>query len=170
MNPPAKNIVQRLRDICTVCEDSLLLLILFTMIGLGTMQIVQRNIFGTSFVWTDELLRLLVLWLAMAGAVAASRDDRHIVIDLLSRFLNDKHALSIRSVIDLFTVAVCALLAWHTGRFVHGEWEFGATLFYGVPAWPFEAVIPVAFAIIAYRYLLFLFVHARQAIALWRAA
>lgn len=170
MNAPPQNIIKRLRQVCTVCEDSLLLLILFSMIGLGTLQIVQRNFFGSSFVWTDELLRLLVLWLAMAGAVAASRDDRHIVIDLLSRFLSDKHALTIRTIIDLFTVSVCALLSWHTARFVYGEWEYGATLFYGLPAWPFEAVIPAAFTIITYRYLLFLFVHARQSIDLWRAA
>jgi TRAP-type C4-dicarboxylate transport system permease small subunit len=106
----------------------------------------------------------------MAGAVAASRDDRHIIIDLLSRFLNEKHALSIRTIVDLFTVAVCALLSWHTFRFVYGEWEFGATLFHDIPAWPFEAIIPIAFAIITYRYLLFLFVHGRQAFDLWRSA
>lgn len=170
MNPSPLIIVQRLRRICTFCEDSLLLLILFTIIGLGLLQIVQRNFLGGGFVWTDELLRLLVLWLAMAGAVAASRDDRHIIIDLLSRFLNEKHALTIRTLIDLFTVSVCALLAWHTARFVYGEWEFGATLFNGVPAWPFEAIIPVAFTIITYRYLLFLFVHGQQAFALWRKA
>lgn len=163
------NTVQRLRRICTICEDSLLAVILLSMIGLGALQIVQRNVFGTSFIWTDELLRLLVLWIAMAGAVAASRDDRHIIIDLLSRFLDEKYALIVRTVIDLFTVAVCALLAWHTARFVYGEREFGATLLDGLPAWPFEAVIPVAFAIITYRYTLFLFVHADQAIDLWRS-
>lgn len=163
-------IVQRLRLVCTICENGLLTLMLISMIGLGTLQIVQRNFFGSGFIWTDELLRLLVLWLAMAGAVAASRDDRHIVIDLLSRFLNDRHALLVRTILDLFTTTVCVLLAWHTARFVHGEWEYGATLFDGLPAWPFEVVIPVAFAIIAYRYSLFFFVHARQAIDLWRAA
>ena len=162
--------IQTLRRICTICEDSLLTLMLLAMIGLGTLQIVQRNFFGSSFVWSDELVRLLVLWVAMAGAVAASRDDRHIVIDLLSKFLNDKYALSVRTIIDLFTVAVCALLAWHTARFVQGEWEYGATLFDGAPAWPFETVIPLAFALITYRYLLFFFLHARKAFDLWRTA
>jgi TRAP-type C4-dicarboxylate transport system permease small subunit len=133
-------IVQRLRLVCTICENGLLTLMLISMIGLGTLQIVQRNFFGSGFIWTDELLRLLVLWLAMAGAVAASRDDRHI-----------RHALLVRTILDLFTTTVCVLLAWHTARFVHGEWEYGATLFDGLPAWPFEVVIPVAFAIIAYR-------------------
>lgn len=170
MSSSFRHNVQRLRSICTVCEDSFLTLILFAMIGLGALQIVQRNFFGSSFVWTDELLRLLVLWIAMAGAVAASRDDRHIVIDLLSRVLKKRHALSVRAILDLFTVVVCALLSWYSGRFVYGEWEYGATLFDGWPAWPFQVVIPIAFAIIAYRYTLFLFVHARQAIDLWRAA
>jgi TRAP-type C4-dicarboxylate transport system permease small subunit len=160
--------IQRLRRICAICEDSLLALMLFAMIGLGTVQIVQRNFFGSSFVWSDELLRLLVLWVAMAGAVAASRDDRHIVIDLLSKFLTDKYALSVRTLIDLFTVVVCTLLAWHSARFVYGEAEYGATLFDGMIAWPFEAVIPVAFTIITYRYSLFLAVHARAAFGLWR--
>lgn len=164
------DIVQRLRRICTLCEDSLLALMLLTMIGLGTLQIIQRNFFSSSFAWSDELLRLLVLWVAMAGAVAASRDDRHIVIDILSKFLSDKHAVSVRTVIDLFTVCVCALLTWHTARFVHGEWEYGATLFIGVPAWPFEMVIPITFAIITYRYSLFLFVHGHKALDLWRTA
>ena len=164
------NFVHRLRRICTICEDTLLALMLFTMIGLGTLQIVQRNFFGSGFVWSDELLRLLVLWVAMAGAVAASRDDRHIVIDILSKFLSEKYAVTVRTLIDLFTVSVCALLAWHTTRFVLGEMEYGATLFDGIPAWPFEAIIPIAFSIITYRYTLFFCLHLRNAYDLWRAA
>ncbi len=169
MNSSFPGVIQRLRRICTVCEDSLLTLMLFAMIGLGTLQIVQRNFFGGGFVWNDELIRLLVLWIAMAGAVAASRDDRHIVIDLLSKFLSTRDALTVRTIIDLFTVVVSALLTWYSARFVQGEWEYGATLFSGVAAWPFELVIPIAFAIITYRYTLFLFLHARQALDLWRA-
>ena len=165
-----RNIVGHLNKICSICEDSLLTLMLLAMIGLGALQIVQRNLFGSGFIWTDELLRLLVLWLAMAGAIAASRDDRHIVIDLVSRFLKEKYALSVRALLDLFTLLVCALLTWHTARFVYGEWQYQSTLFENLPAWPFQLVIPVAFAIMTYRYTLFCSVHTRQALALWRTA
>lgn len=168
MRPVVPESIQRLRRICTVCEDTLLALMLGVMILLGTLQIVQRNFLGSSFVWTDELLRLLVLWIAMAGAVAASRDDRHIVIDLFSRYLRKKVALGVRAGLDLFTVAVCGLLAWHSARFVYGEWEYGATLLDGLPAWPFEAIIPAAFAVIAYRYTLFGFLHTCDALDAWR--
>ena len=52
-------------------EDALLVLILTGMILLAAAQIVLRNFFDVGFIWGDELLRMLVLWLAVAGAVAS---------------------------------------------------------------------------------------------------
>jgi len=162
MNQSLQTFFVRLRRFGCRCEDTLLCLLLALMLGLGTLQIVQRNLSGGSFVWTDEFLRILVLWLAMVGAVAASRDDRHIVIDLLGRFLPPRTAQVVRLVVDLFTVGVCLLLAWHAGRFVWMEHEYGSQLLGSLPAWPFQAVMPVAFVIIAYRYTLFFYKHLQQ--------
>jgi len=171
MKPRLQTFFIRLRRFGCRCEDTLLFLLLALMLGLGTLQIVQRNLSGGAFVWTDELLRILVLWLAMVGAVAASRDDRHIVIDLLGRVLKERTALYVRLVIDLFTVGVCLLLAWHSLRFVQMEYEFGSRLLGDqLPAWPFQAVMPAAFAIITYRYGLFFCKHLQQAFGRGEAA
>ena len=70
-----------------VLEDGSLVLILGSMILLAAAQIVLRNFFDVGFIWSDELLRLLVLWLALAGAVAAGRADRQITVAVLDRFL-----------------------------------------------------------------------------------
>lgn len=165
MNPERLTFLERCEQVGRLLENSLLMLMLGAMIGLGAMQIVQRNLFGTAFVWSDELLRILVLWLALAGAVAASRDDKHISIDILSRILSEKNRLLLRLVLDLFTTVVCSLLAWHSARFVLVEKEFGATLLGGLPAWPFQVIIPIAFLLIAWRYGVFL---AQRGIALVR--
>jgi TRAP-type C4-dicarboxylate transport system permease small subunit len=159
MQNDQSGLVQRLDRVGRYFENSLLCLLLGLMISLGTMQIVQRNVFSTSFQWTDELLRLLVLWLCLVGAVAASRDDKHITIDILSRFLSEKKSLALRLLLDLFTAVVCGLLAWHGGRFVQMEREFSSVVLNGLPAWIFEAIIPVAFGLIAYRYAIFFFQH-----------
>ena len=37
------------------------------MIVLAFGQIVLREVFETGFVWADELIKLMVLWLAMVG-------------------------------------------------------------------------------------------------------
>ncbi len=67
-------------------EDALLVLLLSTMIVLASTQILLRNLFDSGFVWIDPLLRVLVLWLGLIGATVATRNNRHIRIDLLTRF------------------------------------------------------------------------------------
>lgn len=144
------------------CEDALLVGLLTFMIGLATLQIVQRNLFASGWVWSDELLRILVLWLGLFGAVAASRDDRHINIDILSHFLPTGLQRYLRLAIDLFTSLICGLLAWYGSSFVLLEREFGSVLLGNLPAWIFESVIPLAFGLIAYRYLVYFFSRLRE--------
>lgn len=150
-----EKLLARLERFGRYFENSLLCFLLGLMITIGSMQIIQRNFFSTAFSWSDELLRLLVLWLGLVGAIAASRDDKHITIDILSRFLSGKRNLILRLVLDFFTAATCSVLAWYGTRFIRMESEFGATVLVDLPAWIFEAIIPVAFGLIAYRYALF---------------
>lgn len=134
-------------------EDAALVLLLGAMILLATTQIIMRNGFDAGFIWADETLRLMVLWLAMAGAVAASRADKHISIDVLSRFLPLRGRALARIVTNLFTSGICGLLAWHSWRFVSQSREFEDTLLGNMPAWWFQVVMPVAFALMSWRYL-----------------
>lgn len=147
--------IQRLEKAGKAFEDALLVLVLGAMILLAAAQIVLRNFFDIGFIWTDELLRLLVLWLAVAGAVAASRKDRHISIAVLDRFLPDKAARIVRIVLDVFSSTVCALIAWHSLRFVMGSYEYDDRLLGDVPAWILQSILPAGFALITWRYLLF---------------
>ena len=134
-------------------ENTLLAIVLFAMIGLAAAQVVLRGVFDGGVAWADEALRLLVLWAAMLGAVAASRDNAHLRIDLLSRFLPVTGRRMAAVLVDLFAAAVSAILGWYSWRFVAETREFGDQLLGTWPAWAFQAILPVAFALIAYRYL-----------------
>jgi TRAP-type C4-dicarboxylate transport system permease small subunit len=134
-------------------ENLVLCTLLLVMVALAVWQIVARNFFDGGFLWADEFLKLLLLWLGLAGAVVASGEGKQIKMDVLSRFLPERYAALAELVTALFTAAVCALCAWHAGRFVLMEREFGSTLLGHVPAWIFQAVIPLAFGLIAWRYL-----------------
>lgn len=136
-------------------EDALLVVILGGMVLLAAAQIVLRNFFDIGFIWSDELLRLLVLWLAVAGAVAASRKDRHISIAVLDRFLPASVNRFVRVMLDLFSAAVCAIIAWHSLKFVMGSYEYDDRLLGNVPAWVLQSVMPAGFALIAWRYSVF---------------
>lgn len=136
-------------------EDAVLVLVLGSMILTATAQIVLRNFFDFGFIWADELLRMMVLWIAVAGAVAASRSDKHINIAILDRYLPPKLTLVTRLVVHAFTAAVCALITRYCYEFVKTSHEYGDVLLGSVPAWMLQAILPVGFALITWRYALF---------------
>jgi TRAP-type C4-dicarboxylate transport system permease small subunit len=136
-------------------EDAVLVIILTALILLAASQIVMRNFFNFGFIWTDEMLRMLVLWIAVAGAVAASRTDKHINIAILDRFLPDGIQLAVKIIVHLFTSAVCGVVAWHSLQFVKTSREFGDVLMGSVPAWLPQLILPIGFGLICYRYALF---------------
>jgi TRAP-type C4-dicarboxylate transport system permease small subunit len=135
-------------------EDALLVVLLSGMILLASAQILLRNLWDSGLIWADPLLRVLVLWLTMLGAMAATRERHHIQIDLLSRFLSARKQRVVRGLTDLFAALVCGLLAWHSGRFVWFEFQDGGILFATLPAWVCESVMPLGFAVMSLRFLL----------------
>ena len=145
----------RLEKAGQVAEDAVLVIVLTTMILLAAAQIVMRNFFDFGFIWTDEMLRMLVLWLAVSGAVAASRTDKHINIAILDRFLPDKIKLLVKIAVHVFTATVCGIVAWYSVQFVQMSHEFGDVLMGGIPAWLPQLIMPVGFGLICYRYSLF---------------
>ena len=136
-------------------EDAVLVLILTAMIFLAAIQIFLRNFLDMGFIWGDEMLLMVVLWLAVAGALAASRNDMHISIDVLNRFLPERLSLVVKVIVHLFTAVVCGVVAWHSLAFVQTSYEFEDVLLGNVPAWILQAVLPVGFGLIAWRYSLF---------------
>jgi len=150
---PVGVILGKLEKAGTYAEDTLLVVILVSMILLAGSQIFLRNFFDSSLFWGDEMLRLMVLWLTVAGGLAASRMDKHISIEVLDRFLPDKLQLPVRIIIDLFTAGICALFSWHSARFVMGSYEFGDTLLVNTPAWMLQIILPIGFGLMAYRHL-----------------
>jgi TRAP-type C4-dicarboxylate transport system permease small subunit len=135
-------------------EDGVLVAFLMGMLGLAGAQIVLRNLFDVGLVWADPLLRQLVLWTALIGAMVAARKGQHIAIDVLSRWLPARAGSLARVATDLFTTAVCWLLAFHGARLVAMEWQAGPGVTGAVPAWLGLAILPVGFGVIGLRYLL----------------
>ncbi len=133
-------------------EDSLLIILVVSMIVLATGQIGLRNFFDVGIVWIDPLLRVLVLWTGLIGATVASRSNKHIRIDLLSHFFKKRVHMAMQSFIALFTTLVCAVIAWHGARWVYMDYADSLTAFAGLPAWALELIIPIAFGLIAMRY------------------
>ena len=136
------------------------------MIILAVYQIFSRNLLSEGVVWIDPLLRTLVLWVGLSGAVVATRTDKHIKIDIFSKYLPVKFLPIIQRSVYLFTLLVCLLISWHAARFVMSEYEYGTIAFSSVPAWVTAIIIPVSFFLIAVRYGVLIFTPQSQLAAL----
>jgi len=144
----------RLESWGVAAENATLVLLLSSMILLAVGQIVLRLFFSIGFVWADELISLIVLWIAIVASVAAARSDRHLRIDALSHFVAEKYARIPRIIVDGFAAGICLFLAWHGYRYILLLAEFEDVVLNNIPAWIAFAVVPVAFFLMAYRFFL----------------
>ena len=154
MSPGLIAAIDRLDRFGRLLENVALVAMLGGMIVLAVGQIVLREVFDTGVIWADESLKLMVLWLAMIGSVAASRDNRHIRIDVLSHVLPDSMMKVSRAIVDLFAAVVCGVIAWHAWRYLQLEIEFEDQVLVDTPAWIAHIVVPVAFALVSYRFVI----------------
>jgi len=134
-------------------ETALLALLVLAMVGLAGWQILARNLGVPGLGWADEALRIMVLWVTMIGAVAACREQRHVSIDALSRYLPRSWQPWIRRVGNAFAAGTCAVLAWASWQFLGESVAMDDRLFAGqVPAWSVQLVLPLAFGLLAFHY------------------
>ncbi|MCZ6560066.1 MAG: TRAP transporter small permease [Gammaproteobacteria bacterium] len=134
-------------------ENGLLVLLLTSMIFLASAQIFLRNFLDSGITIGDELLRILVLWLAILGALAASRDQRHIAIDALTRHLSPRLGMLAALFICVFVAVVCGFISHASFLFVRGAYIANESVLGGQPAWVFQAILPIGFGLMSWRYL-----------------
>jgi TRAP-type C4-dicarboxylate transport system permease small subunit len=135
-------------------ETFLLLFFLLAAILLASSQILLRNFFDTGIFWADSALRVLVLWIGMLGAMFASRNKKHIRIDILSHHLPEKFQNGVKRITEFFTALACGIVAYYSVEFIKYEYEDGLIAFANVPVWLCETIIPIAFTVMALRYLI----------------
>jgi TRAP-type C4-dicarboxylate transport system permease small subunit len=146
-------VIEKLNSWIERGETIVLVSVLGIMVIFAFLQVVLRNIFHEGFLWGDILLRHLVLWVGFLGASLATREQKHINIDIFSRFMSDKGKIVVRLLTNLFSVFICYLLADASWTFVQDEKMVGSIIFADIPAWYFQTIIPLGFFLMAFRFL-----------------
>ncbi len=105
-----------------------------------------------SIAWSEEFARMLVLWVSLLGASLLIKDASHIKIDLFSR-LSSSRLIKLRDrILSAVTCLCCAIAASVSYQFLRIEMEFSVKMFLGLPAWLGQMILPLAFAVMTFRY------------------
>ena len=138
-------------------EETLLCLLLTSMILLACVQIFLRFFFSGGIAWADPLLRYMVLWAGLFGAAVATKKGKHISIDIISHLLPDRYNPWLQALLNLFSTGVCSVLTYAAVNFVRDEALYGGRRILEIPSWGLNLVFPVAFGIISLRFLILTF-------------
>jgi C4-dicarboxylate transporter, DctQ subunit len=133
-------------------EQALVTVMLGGMILVAFLQVLLRNALSTGVSWGDPLVRSLVLWVGFVGAAMATREGKHISMDVLSRFARGRWSCIVPAVNHLVSCLICAWLTLAAGKFIGNEAQAGAVSAFGVPGWVPEIIIPAIFALMAVRF------------------
>lgn len=134
-------------------EDGLLAALLGSLLLLSVAQIVLRVAFDAGVPWAEPVSRAGVLFLALLGALGATRSGKHIAIDALPRFLPPRPRRVVWAISQVAAAVVCLALAWLGWGMVGMEREAPVPFVAGIPSWVPMLVIPLGFGLMGLRFL-----------------
>lgn len=85
--------------------ENLTAVMLATMVILIFIQIVSREVVGSSFSWTEEVARFLMIWITFLGASFAFQHGAHIGIDYFKMKLPER----VQKVFEVLTLISCSI-------------------------------------------------------------
>ncbi len=145
--------LHRLDTAAARLEEWILIFVVMSMVLFSFLQVVLRNILSEGILGGDIVLRHLVLWVGFIGASLATRSERHINIDVFSRFFKGRVRLASAIIVNLFSALIAYFLASASVSFVLMERAYKTVLFGSVESWYFQIIIPIGFAIITFRFI-----------------
>ncbi len=133
-------------------EQALLITFLGGIILLAFLQIILRNFFSTGLDWGDSLVRNLVLWIGFIGATLATKEGKHINIDVVSRMLPSWGKKAVALITHFFSCLICCGLTYAALKFIKNEAQMGHRTFLGIPTWIPEIILPMTFGLMTFRF------------------
>ena len=134
-------------------EDALLAALLGGLLLLAVAQIVLR-FFDHGLEWAEGVGRMGVLWLALLGALGATRTHKHIAIDVLPRLLPPTAQRFAWATTQVAAAAIAAALAVFAVGMVNLEREAPMAFVGDIPSWVPMLAVPAGFALMSLRFLL----------------
>jgi C4-dicarboxylate transporter DctM subunit len=124
---------------------------LLVMVLLPLSEIVARKAFGRGIPASGPIVQHLTLWVGFLGAAIAARDGKLLALATGTLIPPGLWRRAADILAAAFGACAATLLAWGGWQLAASEREVGSNIGAGIPTWIAQAVLPVAFALIAVR-------------------
>lgn len=139
--------LQRLRQ----SEDLLVVAVLLAMIALPVIEIALRATIHSGITGSSAIVQHLTLAVGMLGGALAARDGRLLALSPVQAMLSGRWLATARIFSGVLAAVVSGALAVSGVRLVIALRPLSKILVYGVPVWTVQLIMPLGFAVIAWR-------------------
>lgn len=108
--------LNRLKRSYDTTIDTLVTLILLTLIIVVFIQVFSRYVLNDPKTWTEELARYLFVWLVFTGSAVVFRENRHLSIDYFVSFFPTKVRRIVSVVINVIIAIFIVMALYHSNR------------------------------------------------------
>ncbi len=150
------NFLKKLDEYWAVVERTFIVLALILMTLVVFIQVVLRYVFDAGIPWAEELTRYLMVWAGFLGGSLATRERRHISIDILPRLLPEGSIIKILAVKFTYLVGAgfCFFLFYVGYSFVSRSMAIGRySQSMHIPMWIVQMIIPASAMFMGLRFL-----------------
>lgn len=145
--------MSRLLSFADRFESHVCRILLATFVTLLFLQILSRQLFGTSITWIEELSVILFVWFAYFGASYAARMAAHNRISFHLKAFSRRTARIIEAVGDLFWIGFNLVFIWQSIDFISRMRPFVKAQTLGWEMRYVYLALPIAFALMTLRIL-----------------
>lgn len=84
-------------------------IVFFLVIAVTCLQVISRYVFNNSLVWSEELVRFMVVWMCMVGSAVSNFDDDHMTINIIVENFPRPLQFLVYTIRQLLIIAFCVV-------------------------------------------------------------
>lgn len=135
-------------------EEIVLVVLMIAAVVIVAMQVITRYLLKIPLPWSEEIARYMFLWLTWLGASYATKERRHVSIDVVYSRLNKNGKVICTVVFTVVWIGFLAMMAYLSAKLTFsvasgGQIAVGS----GLPMWVPYASIPTGMTMMLFRLL-----------------
>lgn len=149
--------IRKIDNLLGLVEQGAMFAILMAVVLVASIHAIKEKVTHLGLWWSFDVIRGGTFSIAMIGAAYATQQQRHLAMDLISKKITPRYRLLLASAIEIFTIAVCAMLVYSGWRQIDATGhETGQHLF---TARHIVVFLPIGAGLVAFHSFLHLIIH-----------
>jgi TRAP-type C4-dicarboxylate transport system permease small subunit len=143
---------KKIGDIYNHIEEIFLVICILIMVVVTFLQVVMRYVFNNSLSWSEELARILFIWVSWIGISFGQKRAEHIKIVLVTDRLKGKVKEAVLFIADICTLAILVIILIKGIQITDKIYNMASTTpaLY-IPKWITYASVPISCGLMSIR-------------------